>query len=74
MNRLVDEWNKLIKGVVNANTTESFKCRIDEFIEEGRWTMPKDCAVKGVKVSYDCLKTVVLLEMLVYVQRCKGEL
>ncbi len=37
-NRVVGEWNKLPANVVDANTIESFKWRLDRFMDgEGRW-------------------------------------
>ena len=37
-NRVVDEWNKLSVYVVNAETIDSFKTRLDKFMDsEGRW-------------------------------------
>ncbi len=36
--RVVGEWNKLPANVVDANTIESFKWRLDRFMDgEGRW-------------------------------------
>ena len=36
-NRVVDEWNKLSINVVNAETIDSFKTRLDKFMDsEGR--------------------------------------
>ncbi len=32
-NRVVDEWNRLSSHVVSANTMDSFKRRLDEFID-----------------------------------------
>ena len=41
-NRVVDDWNKLISRVVNANSIDSFKRRLDKFMEvdtiEYRWS------------------------------------
>ena len=34
-NRVVDEWNKLSSHVVSANTLDSFKRRLDKFMDEG---------------------------------------
>ena len=37
-NRVVDEWNKLSVNVVNAETIDSFKKRLDEFMDDSdRW-------------------------------------
>ena len=37
-NRVVDQWNKLSKYVVDANSIESFKWRLDKFMDgEGSW-------------------------------------
>ena len=37
-NRVVDEWNRLSSHVVSANTIDTFKKRLDKFMDgEGRW-------------------------------------
>ena len=37
-NRVVDEWNGLTAHVINANTIESFKRRLDAFMDrDSRW-------------------------------------
>ncbi len=37
-NRVVDEWNRLSSHVVSANTIDTFKKRLDRFIDgERRW-------------------------------------
>ncbi len=37
-NRVVDEWNRLSSHVVSANTMDSFKRRLDKFMDgEDRW-------------------------------------
>ncbi len=37
-NRVVDEWNSLSSHVVSANTIDTFKKRLDRFMDgEGRW-------------------------------------
>ncbi len=37
-NRVVDEWNRLSSHVVSANTIDTFKKRLDKFMDgEDRW-------------------------------------
>ena len=36
-NRVVDEWNKLSNFVVSAGTLESFKRRLDRFMDDREW-------------------------------------
>lgn len=35
-NWVVDDWNKIRNVVVSVNTTEPFKCSLNEFLEGGR--------------------------------------
>ena len=38
-NRVVNDWNRLSSHVVEANTIESFKRRLDSFMDEDdKWT------------------------------------
>ena len=38
-NRVVDEWNRLSSQVVSANSIDSFKRRLDKFMDgDGRWS------------------------------------
>ena len=36
-NRVVDEWNKLPNGVVSARTVQTFKNRLDKFMDNEGW-------------------------------------